>query len=411
MAFGAENLINESYNVLLQGRVLNQIKGTFNLNGYLLQNIHRGKWMASAHIDKKITSGRGLVASLMTLQPKMGSLSPSLYYGLFKAIVEPHFIYATETYAGVPRYSTALIDDLQLKFARCALGLARTLNRWATLADLGQLPLSWKLLHIWIRFLVYALTCGDDRPVNQAVRDFMLLAYSHCSGWFRDRRASLDSFDDVGLQLTLAIDAGREELLTLPEKLYLAMRSRFARELKSALQSNRWDALALNPPVLRRKNWSFTCAPYATLAPELAIAIARMRHAEHKLNIETERLKGIPQAERFCTSGEDLETEWHVLVECASYDNLRDVFWISVLSARNCQPLRRHDGGLEVQAGTSPLHLFRMALSPLHALKTAAGVFVKRVMVIIEQRWKLQGEEERIRNTQEIDELLLDQAI
>ena len=55
----------------------------------------------------------------------------------------------------------------------------------------------------------------------------------------------------------------------------------------------------------------------------LRISFSRFRLSSHRLKIETGRWTGIPQENRLCQCGQNIQTERHVLCDCALVNHIR----------------------------------------------------------------------------------------
>ena len=58
----------------------------------------------------------------------------------------------------------------------------------------------------------------------------------------------------------------------------------------------------------------------------LRISFSRFRLSSHRLKIETGRWTGIPQENRLCQCEQSVQTEWHVLRDCALVNHIRNSF-------------------------------------------------------------------------------------
>lgn len=379
MAFGPIDLIEPSYTVMLQNSAVARVF-SYKLNGYMLECMPNGFWRFHAHLDNKLSKARAQCGSLMTLRKHLGSLPPTYYYGLFKAIVEPHFIYAAEVSTGMLKSYEKRMCDVQIRFGRFCLGLPKNSNRQLILCDLGQFPISWKLRYLKLRFLCYVfMSFEEDRPVRWAVKDSIRLAAERSCGWFYDLVKELGS-DAFLLHECLFLDADGdvkvvESLMkTLVDRYQTILREKFAKELSLSLAKPRYDMLRLIPPKISKHHMAMARALYTTLPIHLSIPMARFRHSSHRLRVETGRWDNLAREDRVCSceNGDEVETEWHAVVMCPLRDDLRAWFmerWVS-------------------GAGFSEFALFRAVVSPDKKNLWLSSLFVKKLMNRADKRWE-----------------------
>ena len=84
---------------------------------------------------------------------------------------EADFVYACEMLLDITVASSKELDDLQLRVARYALGQPKTSSRLLTIAELGQIPLSWHLVYLALKSFCHAWVQPDHRPIKMAVMD------------------------------------------------------------------------------------------------------------------------------------------------------------------------------------------------------------------------------------------------
>ncbi|KAI5780743.1 hypothetical protein DFH27DRAFT_641263 [Peziza echinospora] len=276
----------------------------------------------------------------------MGLPSPARFVGLYNSLVEPHFSFAVESYfPSAPASTTREIDSLQIRFARCALGLPASTNRLLVMADLGLIPTSVKLLALTLRFVVYILRSvlgkregPDDRPVFHALMDSYLMWKTTKKGWYADLTKKVER---TAAGLMAALHALLEstcasastatpmspEVQNLPGSFVRRYRTKATEELRSFVRnSTKMEFLASAREDVSLELTAYP-KPYTLLPCHLSFPMAKFRFATHSLKIHSGRFSRMERKERRCRFGcNSVEDEMHVLMFCQNFDPEREAW-------------------------------------------------------------------------------------
>lgn len=306
----------------------------------------------------------------------MGNLPPAYFFGLYRAVVEPVFIYGAEACTGTPKRLTNKIDDLQLRFARFLLALPRTTGRYTVLNDLGVIPITWKLLHLKARFLAYAGS-ATNRPIWHAMQDSLELWKVSGRGWFA---CLLKEAKDIGDVFRRGVIENKGEWTvqtTLGEDVLEALKEKFQKDLVLSVEDkSRGHALWIAGVKIRRKKTGLMKAPYTVLPLHLSGPLARMQHSAHRLRVETGRWTKVAREERVCDCGSGVESEWHAIVACRFYSESREVLWEMLMGMGG-------DGKQLLE-----LRFFQMVMNPPSRAVLGCAKFIREISKRTEARWE-----------------------
>lgn len=340
-------------------------------NGFVVNDSYDWKFSSCAHFRDRQMRATQVARSMVSKRMHMGVYAPSLFYGLFRAVAEPHFIYAAEKYLPFLNLSHLKeMDTLQLYFARISLGLPRNSSRLIPILDLGQVPLSKHMLFLVLKFVSYALTCPSDRPIYLAMVETIKMG-SYSKGWWSNLRRVLGADADI-LDFITPVDIPdpRDNRIEFfhqhyQERLIAKLQDQITSEIA---QSNKLQALQSVPIDVKQLGNAIQRQPYVTLPLHLANAIARLRTSCHSLKVEVLRYQNVPYENRQCP-GEtcnSVENEWHAMMDCPVHWVERDQMFAEI---------RR-----ETRYRANFIDIFKMCIQPPAKHMAIVARFVKLVL-------------------------------
>lgn len=252
------------------------------LNGF---DISLRGWVDSVktHVGRKLSRSTQQASTLMVLRKRIGMPSPKDFYSLYLSTVESLLLYGVKSAMYTPWALLRKIDDLQVKFARCALRVASTSTCLLVLFDLGAFPLSIQLTFLCLKFLVYSLSSTKNSPVRVAVLHCIKLS-QWGYGWFLELRSQMSPFQHLLLFLDPFEPPAVDDpfLLSLPNRFLELSLNKLSADLHEQLQSFCYaSGIQLLPPVLTYCLKGWVCRPYTRLLFCHAQAVERLRTSTH----------------------------------------------------------------------------------------------------------------------------------
>jgi len=245
---------------------------------------------------------------------------------LFDKMVLPILMYGAEVWGTEYRKS---IERVQIKFCKYVLGVGSRTSDIAVLGECGRCPLFvhyyCKVIKYWTRLLCmndeniskqcyWMLKKLDENNRHNWVTDLkgLLFRYGYGVVWFAQELGDPDHF--VRLFKQRLTDCATQEWHSA---LCASPKLSFYSDIKSLLNIERYLSV-ISKPHLRRAMSCFRCS-------------------SHSLEIERGRYSNINRNSRLCMycqlSGINVvEDEFHFLVKCPLYDDIRENYLLNVYS-------------------------------------------------------------------------------
>ena len=242
---------------------------------------------------------------------------------LFSTYVSPIILYNVENWAILSEKNILKTDEMQLfnmtftsttdtlhrKFLRYVLGLNNSTPNLALYGETGEIPLSLKGYRLMINYWKRLTTLPDQSLAKKALIENVGLR----TNWIRTIEKLLKTFKLIDVADNKFKKKTRENI----DEFYVSSwKNKMRNENSSRLH------------VYKTINCEFSKATHLDLPFPLRKIISKIRCSTHSLEIEKGRHSKTAPLERFCIICQDgsIENENHFLIECASYENLKDLF-------------------------------------------------------------------------------------
>ena len=213
---------------------------------------------------------------------------------------EMHFFNATDV---------SNTDILHRKYLKYVLGLSKSSPNLAVYGETGEIPLSLKGYRLMLNYWKRLTTLPDQCLAKKALMENVNIR----TNWILTIEKLVRTF----------------KLIEVPEK-------KFKKTAKYNIEEyykNAWKNKITNEDIPRLEvykliNSEFTTAKHLELSFPIRKIISKIRCSNHPLEIEKGRHSKTPREERFCKNCQDgtVETESHFLLNCSTYQPLRDLF-------------------------------------------------------------------------------------
>ncbi|KAF8180522.1 hypothetical protein K438DRAFT_1460333, partial [Mycena galopus ATCC 62051] len=161
----------------------------FNLNS-TKRNIFEDQY------EKKASKARAIANTLLGLESMVGILPPwearKMYMALMVPYVPERFCFADEVSLDVNPVLLKPLEDVQIEFLRCVLGINKRSMIAPLFTETGLVPLRFRRVILALTHLKYLLAVSDDRYVKAAACDSVLLLDSGMPSWAMDLRYVID---------------------------------------------------------------------------------------------------------------------------------------------------------------------------------------------------------------------------
>jgi hypothetical protein len=253
------------------------------------------------------------------LRPFVG-IKPSHKLDMFDKLITPILCYGAEVWGF---HQAMAVERVHLSFCKRVLGVKQSTQNNFVYGELGRPPLILSRYSRIIKYWFKLVQQSDGKNLQKAV--YMLLL-DDCArmpekvNWVSLVKMLLckHGFGDVWIQQGV----GSVEL--------------FLRMFKTRLQDNfmqEWhNELSESTRAVTYRHISvFEYKLYLDIisAEKFRTALTRLRVSSHRLAVETGRWhkpNSIPYELRKCTVCDVLEDEYHFMLECSSYTNLRNIY-------------------------------------------------------------------------------------
>ena len=237
---------------------------------------------------------------------------------LFDSLVTPIILYGAEVW-GI--YDIKSIDRIHIKFCKTILGVRQQTPNSAVYGELGRYPLSVickeRAFKFWIRILKQKNTHSPVFHVYQYMFN-QIISNPQTKSWVSLIKLELDN---LGLS-----NLWNRQVESIPNFSIIKQRIR-----DQYLQ--KWSASLSSMSKLESYNRykkTFNMEKYLQILSNdtLRKHLSSFRLVSHRLEIEMGRHNNIPREQRFCKvcNMQQTESEYHFLLVCPAYNNLRVKF-------------------------------------------------------------------------------------
>jgi hypothetical protein len=262
--------------------------------------------------------------SLLRSLYKYRSCSTEIMLKLFDSLTLPIALYNSEVWGpqcfnSNPRNTMLLMDksgklsvNLQYKFLKIILGVGKKSSNWAVLSEVGRSPLCAKVMVNMAKYWFHLV--NTPSPIlREAFFGNVSLSLQGIKSWFT-------------MVKRILVFLGIDHILYTTDLNEIAFQIGRLKNIVQSKYRDIWKA-ELNEHILKggklsfftqfKKEFGLSGYLNKGLAPELRIALTRLRISAHKLPIETGRYRGLERAQRTCPyCCIAIGDEQHYLVNC-----------------------------------------------------------------------------------------------
>ena len=251
--------------------------------------------------------------ALHKLKKKMGITfrkQPTTTIKLFKSLIEPILLYASDFWGILKMPSDNPIETLFMSFCKQLLGVQTQSTNDGVLLELGQFPLhilaKKRAIKNWVRM-------ATNTNCNKLVYDSYQYSADENLLWTNNMKTMLS---EIGLMQSF-ITQDPESHFKAFKRLQDIYHQTTLETIKSGNSKLRTYALFKTTPGFEKYLDEITCVKERT-------ALTKFRISNHKLMIEKGRHSKIGRDLRFCPFCPNrIEDEKHFLIECQTYKYLR----------------------------------------------------------------------------------------
>ena len=251
--------------------------------------------------------------ALHKLKTKMGisfRKQPTITIKLFRSLIEPILLYASDFWGILKMPSNNPIETLFMSFCKQLLGVQKQTTNDGVLLELGQFPLlilaKKRSIKNWVRM-------ATNTKCNKIVYDSYNFSVDESLLWTNNMKTMLS---EIGLMESF-ITKDPEAHFRSFKRLQDIYHQTALEKIKSANSKLRTYALFKTTPGYEKYLDQITCVKERT-------ALTKFRLSNHMLMIEKGRHSGIDRELRFCPFCPNrIEDEKHFLMKCQTYRHLR----------------------------------------------------------------------------------------
>jgi hypothetical protein len=229
--------------------------------------------------------------------------------------------------------SGKLSVNLQYKFLKIILGVGKKSSNWAVLSEVGRSPLCAKVMVNMAKYWFHLV--NTPSPIlREAFFGNVSLSLQGIKSWFT-------------MVKRILVFLGIDHILYTTDLNEIAFQIGRLKNIVQSKYRDIWKA-ELNEHILKggklsfftqfKKEFGLSGYLNKGLAPELRIALTRLRISAHKLPIETGRYRGLERAQRTCPyCCIAIGDEQHYLVNCQNViiKQWRDIYFEKINRANN----------------------------------------------------------------------------
>ncbi len=297
---------------------------------------------------KKSLTGKGLKAHFKLCR-SLGRGSPHVKMGLhvFDHVVKPVLLYGSEVWGAFDTgnskltrcdpcfkvekaFDNLLQEGVCIKFYKNLLGVYRTSDNNAIMGELGRYPLFFDVVSRMLKYWVRLEKLPDDKLLKEAYL---------CNEQLTQRGTWVNSIKFLLKELDLdTFWVNKPSDNRVVNKAKKLLQIRFQKCWQNNLFNDTRKAIGQKRKLrtYRKFKINFEMEDYLEVIKnsEHRLQLLKFRISSHKLHIETGRSPHIPVEDRLCKvcNTNSVEDELHFLLNCNSYDELRDEFTKGVTS-------------------------------------------------------------------------------
>ena len=321
MVFRSGGILRRNLTFLYDGQVINIVQN-FNYLGIVFT---AGGSFAET-FEMLAGQARKAMFSLNKYLHKFTQISPKHYLDLFDKLIKPVLQYGSEVW-GVSNAN--ILERVHLQICKQVLGIKRATQNDFIYGELGRLDLKSGRLIAIIKYWFKILLCEHTKYIKCAYKMMLndLEIRPNKLNWASSVRSLLQSlgFNEVWLFQGV----GNINVFL----------SAFTQRIKDTF-IQKWNERVIISSRARTYSLfsSFSYKIYLDLlsVEKFRYALARIRVSSHRLAVEAgrwHRPNSIPLDERKCNTCNVLEDEFHFILECSLYKELRKTyikryFWI-----------------------------------------------------------------------------------
>ena len=235
------------------------------------------------------------------------------------------------------------IDKVFTQFCKHLLGVNRKAINAAVFNELGVLPMKYRRYMVIIKYWLNLLKTNNC--ILKEIYMNMVMTCNECTNWATNVKTLLET---NGFYYVWESQNVLNESLFLKE-FSTRLKDNFLQEIRGIIGKSS------KCYIYKFLTDNFTLQYYLTknISMEKRKNISRIRLSAHPLKVEKGRYQNIPKKERVCTHCNVIEDEYHFILTCPLYSDLRNKFikkyyWfkpstyklIQLLSSNNVRELR-----------------------------------------------------------------------
>ena len=272
----------------------------------------------------------------------IGAVSCKFYISLFQKVIVPIFTYACEIWgAYIVQPSKSIFRDelsgyfkfefekIYIGFLKYCLGVHRKSSNLAVLGELGQLPISLKILRLVCKNWYRIVNLPRDSLLYDSYLCNVMLFSEGKSTWLQTIKDTLYS-----VNLRHLWDNCGNKNNSFPDNLIRkGLSDKFRRQWNSEMNINDAQDKKLRNYVLFKNEFKFENYLQIIKDFEIRKNVTRLRISAHNLAIEKGRHKRptkLPLEERTCNICNTLEDEIHFLINCQLFCSPRLILFQSL---------------------------------------------------------------------------------
>jgi hypothetical protein len=273
---------------------------------------------------------------------------PSLALKLFDSLIRPVLNYGCEVWA--PSILNGLnesnfitlcdksgVEKVMLKFAKFYLGVHKNATNVAVRGELGLYPNIITQMKPTVKYLVRLFKMPKESLAYNSLMECLYLNDSNCKNWLTGIKALLVSYD-----ARIANDIGSiVHIKNIEILIFDHFKRMYTEQWKCTLNKgdnsgSRGNKLSTYKEF--KENFELETYLLNIKNKQVRSSLTKLRISAHTLKIEMGRYhkpEKIPVERRLCEECNEVENEYHFVMNCSMYTNLRDIFFIDLENTIN----------------------------------------------------------------------------
>ena len=269
--------------------------------------------------------------NIRKLYNECGYIPPSILFKLFDQVILPILCYGSEVW-GYKRCER--IERVHMKFCKWVLGVSHTTSNMAVLSECGRYPLYIEYFTNFVKYWLKTLSKNENRLVRLGLEMSKTLDNNGRVTWSTNVRnlLSMYGFNDVW-------ENGVSNIKSFLQMFKQRVKDCHIQEWRQSVDKNHKLCIYKQIKVM------YEPSLYLSVLKEKKYisSIAKLRCSDHRLKIETGRHMNIalPLEERICmycyrsVDKNYIEDEYHFLIVCPAYDDIRNEYLTHFISKLN----------------------------------------------------------------------------